>query len=514
MSPLLLAIAAALLGVLALRGLLHYKNTVWRWHTLTRDIPGPRAYPLIGCCPTLAQHPDRMFELMLWLWRKFGSTIKLWLGPFLFTVLLEPDDVEVFMTHPALADKPVHYDLVKPLLGEGLITLNNPEHRRHRKIISTSLHLEILKGFVSTFSDRAHDLVTRLRTHAERGEVVDMSPYLGFCVNHSLCDTVLSTDMSGVEADRDELIRVADQASMLAFFRYFRPWYWSERVFKLLSSRYKEYRMVVHGMQDFVCKVFNLKVKMLGEGKRPDGKRLAFLDHVLASDDARATLTEHEIKEELRTLIWAGSTTSTDFLSFFFIMISLLPEIQSKIHEELDEVFGEERGRPVDNEDLQHLQYLERCIKEALRMFPPVCTWGRLVKEDINLPSGYTLPKGSVAVVVPYATHRTAKWFPDPERFDPDRFLLDNCTGRHPFAYIPFSAGSRNCVGQRYAMMSMKTLTASVLRTFSVLPDPNGPKTFSEIPITIGLSMVPTRGARVVLAPRRTPAERAAGSGR
>ncbi|XP_052131313.1 cytochrome P450 4C1-like [Frankliniella occidentalis] len=254
MSPLLVAVAALLLAVLALRGLRTYRDTVWHWHTLTRDMPGPFAFPLIGSCWTMAKHPDRMFEQMMWLWKAFGSTIKLWLGPFLFTILLEPDDVEVFMTHPALADKPVAYDLVKPLLGDGLITLNSSEHRRHRKIISTSLHLDILKGFVSTFSERSQDLVDKLRVHADRGEVVDMSPYLGFCVNHSLCDTVLSTDMTGVEADRDELIRVADQASVLAFFRYFRPWYWSERVFALLSSRYKEYRMVVHGMQDFVHK--------------------------------------------------------------------------------------------------------------------------------------------------------------------------------------------------------------------------------------------------------------------
>lgn len=158
-----------------------------------------------------------------------------------------------------------------------------------------------------------------------------MTPYLGFCVNHSLCETVLSTDMTGVEADRDELIRAADQASWLLFFRFFRPWYWSERVFSLLSRRYAEYEKVVHGMQSFVHKVFHIKMELLKQGAKPQAHRLAFLDHVLASE--QGTLSEADIKEELRTLIWAGSTTSTDFLSFFFIVMTLLPDIQSKVHQ-------------------------------------------------------------------------------------------------------------------------------------------------------------------------------------
>lgn len=149
----------------------------------------------------------------------------------------------------------MHYNIMKPVLGKGLITINNPEHRRHRKVISTSMHLDILKGFVPVFSDRTRDLVSRVRKHTEKGEVFNITPYLGFCVNHSLCETVLSTDMTGVEEDRDELIRVADKASWLMFFRFFRPWYWNETAFRFLSSRYKEYAGVVHGMQSFVQKV-------------------------------------------------------------------------------------------------------------------------------------------------------------------------------------------------------------------------------------------------------------------
>ncbi|KAJ1519176.1 hypothetical protein ONE63_011220 [Megalurothrips usitatus] len=512
MSPVLLFLVTLLVSLLVVRGLRLYARTVWRWHTLSKNIPGPPAFPIIGAALTVAKHPDKLFRQMQWLWTTYGSTIRLWLGPYLYVILTEPDDVEVFCTSAALADKPHQYaSMLAPVLGRGLITINNPQHRAHRKVISTSMHLDILKGFVNVFGCRSQELVGKLRRHAERGEVFNMSPYLGFCVNHSLCETVLSTDMAGVEKDRDELIRVADQASWIMFFRLFRPWYWSNRLFALLSSRYKVYASVVHGMQSFVHKVFNIKMELIRKGVRPEAKRLAFLDHVLASD-ARTVLTEEEIKEELRTLIWAGSTTTTDSLGFFFIAMSMLPDVQSKIHEELDSVFGEDRTRPVDFDDLPHLQYLERCIKEGLRMFPPVCCFARAVSEDVTLPSGHVLPKDTVAVTVPYAVHRDQKWFPDPEKFDPDRFLPENCTGRHPFTYIPFSAGSRNCVGQRYAMMSMKAMTASVLRHFTVLPDPDGPTGLHDIPITIGLSMVPTHGARVLLVPRRTTTDRTAGA--
>ncbi|KAG5263893.1 hypothetical protein AALO_G00269800 [Alosa alosa] len=138
------------------------------------------------------------------------------------------------------------------------------------------------------------------------------------------------------------------------------------------------------------------------------------------------------------------------------------PEVQRKVHQELDEVFGVS-DRHVTAEDLKKLRYLDCVVKE--RIFPSVPLFARSICEDY----GFKVPKGVNTVIIPYALHRDTRYFPEPEEFRPERFLPENSVGRHPYAFIPFSAGPRNCIGQRFAMMEEKVILASVLRHFKVL---------------------------------------------
>ena len=142
--------------------------------------------------------------------------------------------------------------------------------------------------------------------------------------------------------------------------------------------------------------------------------------------------------------------------------------------DELNNIFGTS-DRPITMADTQQLKYLECCIKEALRMFPSVAMYGRTLSEDVTIRKnkllcfdvfkicqtesiyfflfidGHLLPAGSTVGVIPYALHRDPNQFPDPEKFDPDRFSAEKVRSRHPYAYVPFSAGPRNCIGERIA---------------------------------------------------------------
>ena len=161
-------------------------------------------------------------------------------------------------------------------------------------------------------------------------------------------------------------------------------------------------------------------------------------------------------------------------------MIALHPDVQQKLHEEMDRVFGDDDTRPCTMEDLNELNYLERVIKETLRLFPSVPFIGREVQEDfvhskrpwsrstldrslLPIADGYKILRGTTAVLFIYFLHRDPKYFPDP-----DRFLPENSVGRAPCAYIPFSAGSRNCIGQRFAMLEEKVMLSSILRQFKI----------------------------------------------
>ncbi|XP_035315065.1 cytochrome P450 4V2 isoform X2, partial [Cricetulus griseus] len=161
-----------------------------------------------------------------------------------------------------------------------------------------------------------------------------------------------------------------------------------------------------------------------------------------------------------------GHDTTAAAINWSLYLLGSYPEVQRKVDKELDDVFGRSL-RPVTLEDMKKLKYLDCVIKETLRIFPSVPLFARSLSEDCEV-AGYKISKGTEAVLIPYALHRDPKYFPDPEEFQPERFFPENSKGRHPYAYVPFSAGPRNCIGQKFAVMEEKTILACILRRFWV----------------------------------------------
>ncbi|XP_034241693.1 cytochrome P450 4V2-like isoform X2 [Thrips palmi] len=191
-------------------------------------------------------------------------------------------------------------------------------------------------------------------------------------------------------------------------------------------------------------------------------RREAFLDLLLeASDSAGAALSDSD--EEVDTFMFGGHDTTAAAMSFIFYNLAANPEVQARLAEEVAEVFGASDGA-VTSQDLAQLKYTERVIKESLRLYPSVPLFARRIDEELPITGGYVIPAGTGALIACYQMNRNPAFFPDPEKFDPDRFLPENCTGRHPYAYVPFSAGPRNCIGQKFGMLQMKSTVAKVVR--------------------------------------------------
>ena len=132
-------------------------------------------------------------------------------------------------------------------------------------------------------------------------------------------------------------------------------------------------------------------------------------------------------------------------------MIALHPEVQDKIYEEIQEVLGADKSKIATMQELNKMNYLERVIKESLRLYPSVAVVSRKLNEDLQL-GPYLIPRNCMVTVQIFMLHRDERFFPDPEKFDPDRFLPENLENRHPYCFVPFSAGMRNCIGQKYAV--------------------------------------------------------------
>lgn len=144
------------------------------------------------------------------------------------------------------------------------------------------------------------------------------------------------------------------------------------------------------------------------------------------------------------------------------------------------------------------MKYLERCIKEGLRLYPAVPKVGRILNDDVQLDE-YKVPKGCVIGIQIFFLHRDERFFPDPEKFDPDRFLPENTHGRHPFAYIPFSAGHRNCIGQKFALNEEKSVLSSIFRNYRV----TSVDSREDVKIISELILRPHNGINVTIEKRR-----------
>ncbi|KAL4147836.1 hypothetical protein QTP88_002174 [Uroleucon formosanum] len=189
----------------------------------------------------------------------------------------------------------------------------------------------------------------------------------------------------------------------------------------------------------------------------------SFLDLLVGvSKENPGAMTDKDIREEVDTFLFEGHDTSSIAITMAIIHLGLDQNIQNLVRDELYEIFGDS-DRDATMEDLKAMTNLERVIKETMRLYPSVTGITRTLKEPLRLDK-YTIPSKSVMVVIPHLLHRDENIYPNPEQFDPDRFLPEQCNGRHPYAYIPFSAGPRNCIGQKFAMYQMKTVLSTILR--------------------------------------------------
>lgn len=197
-------------------------------------------------------------------------------------------------------------------------------------------------------------------------------------------------------------------------------------------------------------------------------KRKCLLDYMLAISDNNQLFTDDDIVNEACTFMLAGQDSVGAATAFCLFMLAQNPSYQQQCVRELNEIFGGD-DRPPTIKDIRAMRYLEQCIKETLRLFPSVPLIARKLTEDVRL-SKHLIPAGSSVLIFPYATHRLKGIYPEPERFNPERFSPDQCDKRHPYAFIPFSAGPRNCIGNKFAYIEMKTVISTLLRQFELLP--------------------------------------------
>ncbi|XP_052871103.1 probable cytochrome P450 4ac1 [Anopheles cruzii] len=310
---------------------------------------------------------------------------------------------------------------------------------------------------------------------------------------NTICETSMGVKLDAMEGSleyRKGLYKVGE--SLL--HRVVRPWLYIDFIFWILGYAGKLARLL-KPLHQFTTAIIAQRRQLFREGLLDDEtsatagladntygissasgkKRYAMLDTLLAAE-AQGMIDDAGIREEVDTFTFEGHDTTAAALVFIFLTFSWEAEIQDRVYQELCQL-REERSYGDDQHfqlsDFGSLKYFDRVIKECLRMWPPVAFISRTVSEDILLPDGRRIPCGCIANLHIFDMHRDPEYFPDPERFDPSRFLPENVAKRNPYAYVPFSAGQRNCIGQKYALLEIKAAVAHLVLRYRILPVTN-----------------------------------------
>nr|WCC58119.1 cytochrome P450 [Pharsalia antennata] len=481
---------------------LWYLTYLWRRRKLyiySWNVPGPVSLPFIGIGYLFLGKTEDYLDKLIKVVEQYPCPAKIWLGPRLIYLLSDPYHVEKILTNQKCLGKDYLYKFVIYNIGTGLLTAPPAKWKKHRKLIMPSFNQKILDSFVDIFTEQAAIFTNVLKTYAGRKDI-DISKPVAALMMDIICETAMGLKMNTQGGDNAFAMHL-EGIMEIATIRIFNVWHhldWTWRLYPLS----RELDKYLTGFHDVTSKVIKKKLEVFKREKEnrknslvaqvEEGgykKKLAFLDLLLENSE----FTEEELKEEVEVFLIAGTDTSGTTTCFLFEIFGLYPEIQQKVYEEVIDVLGEDRL--VEASDLPKLKYLERVIKETLRLFPVAVYFLRTVGEDVDLGK-YTLPEGSSVLFSSVNIHRDPKHWPDPLKFDPDRFLPEEVAKRHPCSYIPFSYGPRNCIGIRYAMMSLKTIAATTVRKYKMF---TRYKSVEEIELMTKIVVRPKYGYKVYL---------------
>lgn len=460
-------------------GLLYYTLKNFKRNKFISAIPGKNGWPFLGNSLDFLGPRDEMIQRFQ-NYIKYGEEgiVKAWFGPNPVVILSKAKTIEPIVTSSVNISKSVFYKFLSPWLGTGLLTSTGKKWQHRRRLLTPAFHFRILDDFAPMINEQSEILVRNLEPFAGKKDC-DIFKFITLCSLDIICATAMGKNLNAQSFSNSDYVTAIDIVSELVTTRAFVPWYLYDWLYYLLPDG-KKFNTQLQILHKFTKTVIEDKKKELISRKQKGNeetetkesvygqkRRVAFLDLLLEMSEDGKVLSDEDIQEEVDTFMFEGHDTTSSGIFWSLYHLGLNHDVQSKLHEELDYIFGDDPDSLVTSDHLPQLKYLECVIKEAMRICPPVPFFGRDITEDLKI-GNYTIPAGADCTVFTYALHRDEEYFPDPEKFDPDRFLPENSKGRHPYAYIPFSAGPRNCIGQKFAMMEEKIMLVHVLRKFKV----------------------------------------------
>ncbi|XP_075157447.1 cytochrome P450 4d1-like [Haematobia irritans] len=449
-----------------------------------RNVPGAPTLPILGHGHHfLFKTPFEILETITKIMRDYTGSmkiVKVWFGPDLNMLTFNVKDIEVVLGGMQHLEKAQEYTFLKPWLGEGLLVSHGRKWHQRRKIITPAFHFSILEDYVSIFEKQSRILLDIMDVERRKGGQA------GFCLEHLInlctldiiCEAAMGVTVKAQQNSDSEYVKALRTISMIMHIRNLDIAYRFQFIYRFTKYAREEKRVlaILHSFTENVIvqrREELLKAQAqktaLSTSQKEDNdigikRKSALLDILLQSDIDGKPLTNMDIREEVDTFMFEGHDTVSSGIIFMLFNLARYPECQKKCFEEILQVMGKDKSKPVTMEDINHMHYVELCVKESLRLYPSVPIIGRTIREQFEL-NGKTIPVGTNFGITPLFVGRCEEYFPEAHLFKPERFQEGYS---NPYTYTPFSAGPRNCIGQKFAMLEMKTIVANVLRHYEL----------------------------------------------
>lgn len=368
--------------------------------------------------------------------------------------------------------------MARNFFGDGLVVQNSRKWKGRRKLLAPGYHISALANYLPTISKVARNRV-RLIKEISNDEPIDTRRFTQETGMDMTCEITLGIE-SGTKGTPGWLYRKSiDVALEMMLIKAINPLYWFESIFRWTVDG-KRSRIASQYIRSFPTSLIETRKVTHVPGsinpkKYNPSVRFSLLDclidlHLLSqSADKAYSFSTADILEETNSALFAGNETTAGSMAWTMFHLAANPEIQERVYLELVENGFTGPGSSDYTEDgLKSLKYLECCVKESLRLCPPIHTTTRRLDEDLTTDKGQVLPKGSVLALSIYYIHRDPQFWPEPDKFIPERFSLDLCSSRPSLAYIPFGFGQRQCLGQKLAMREIKVVIAEVIANFQL----------------------------------------------
>ncbi|XP_070822229.1 cytochrome P450 4B1-like [Chaetodon trifascialis] len=435
--------------------------------------PGPPTHWLFGHVQEFKQDGTDMDLLVKW-GEQYPYAYPLWFGPFApFLNIHHPDYVKTILATAEPKDN-LSYRFIESWIGDGLLVSKGQKWFRHRRLLTPGFHYEVLKPYTKLMSDSAKTMLDKWEHYADTDKSFELFEHVSLMTLDSILKCGFSYNSNcQTEGGTNAYIKAVYELSDLINLRFRTFPYHNDFIFYLSPHgfRYRKACRIAHSHTEEVIRKRKEALKEEKELDRIQAKRnLDFLDILLfAKDENQQGLSDEDLRAEVDTFMFEGHDTTASGLSFTLYCLACNPEHQKICRDEIMQVL--EGKDTVEWEDLSKLPYTTMCIKESLRLYPPVPGMSRNITKPITFFDGRTLPAGSLIGTDVYGIHRNATVWENPDVFDPLRFLPENASKRSPHAFVPFSAGPRNCIGQNFAMNELKVATALTLKKYELIED-------------------------------------------